>query len=32
MKNTKKKNKLSNLQNAFFSFIFYLDPSYFQTS
>jgi hypothetical protein len=29
MKNKKKKNKLSNLQNMFF---FSLDPSYFQTS
>jgi len=28
-KNNKKRNKLSNLQNIFFSF---LDPSYFQTS
>jgi hypothetical protein len=28
-KNNKKRNKISNLQNVFFSF---LDPSYFQTS
>jgi hypothetical protein len=31
-KNNKKKNKLSNLQNAFFCFFPSLDPSYFQTS
>jgi hypothetical protein len=29
---TNKENKLSKLQNVFFSFFFSLDPSYFQTS
>jgi hypothetical protein len=28
-KNNKKRNKISNLQNTF---VFFLDPSYFQTS
>ncbi len=32
MKKKKEINKLSNLQNTFFSFFFSLDFSYFQTS
>jgi len=32
MKNNKKRNKLSNLQNTFSPFLSSLDPSYFQTS
>jgi hypothetical protein len=32
LKNNKKKNELSNLENLFFFFSYSLDPSCFQTS